>query len=88
VKMTGRTQAEVEAVALVTKKAAARTVRDQAIVAVEWRLQRYERQVAGNLATTDSAQTYQALLTYVQDLRDWPASPGFPDQTTMPKEPA
>lgn len=86
-KMTGRTQAEVDAVALAAKKAAARTARDQAIAAVDWRLQRYERQVAGNLATTDSAQTYQALLVYVQALRDWPASPGFPDQTTMPKEP-
>lgn len=67
--------------------AAARDERNNRIENVQWRIQRYQEQREAGITTTDSFATYQALLTYVQDLRDVPAQAGFPETIEWPKEP-
>lgn len=63
-----------------------RRARDTKIEAVEWRLSRYERQEKRGSGTTESPETYAALLAYVQALRDVPAQEGFPMIVTWPTE--
>jgi len=48
----------------------ARAQRDSLITAILWRAERYERQMAGNIPTNDTAAQYQAVLLYIQALRD------------------
>jgi len=61
--------------------------RDSAINGVWWRIQRYESQKNLGVATTETSTTYQSLLQYVEDLRNWPTTSGFPDTSTMPVAP-
>jgi hypothetical protein len=72
-----------------TDELAARVRRDRArrIVAVQWRVQRYEQQHALGRVPSETAETYAALLVYVQELRDVPQQPGFPATVTWPTEP-
>jgi len=63
-----------------------RAQRDGLIEAILWRAERYERQKAAGLPTTDTAAQYLEVLLYIQALRDitkqsdpnkieWPAAP-------------
>lgn len=61
------------------KAAEIRAERDRRIDAMRWRIERYQTQLAAGLPTTDTAEQYQAVLMYVQALRDIPEQAGFPD---------
>lgn len=61
-----------------------RAERDRRIDAVRWRIERYQTQKAADLPTTDTAEQYQALLIYVQALRDVPEQAGFPNIIEWP----
>ena len=61
-----------------------RRKRDSLIDKVEWRIQRYQQQIALGLETTDSAEVYAAVLAYVQELRDLPSQSGFPRDVVFP----
>lgn len=67
------------------KSSEARAERDRRIDAVRWRIERYQTQLAAGLETTDTAEQYQALLIYVQALRDVPVQEGFPDTIEWPE---
>ena len=58
------------------KKAAVRTVRDNYINDIEWRVSRYRDQVELGIPTADTHETYVAILQYMQYLRDYPESGG------------
>lgn len=62
-----------------------RAERDRRIDAARWRIERYQTQAAAGLETTDTAEQYQALLIYVQALRDVPEQEGFPDNIRWPE---
>lgn len=59
--------------------ASKRAERDRAIEAVIWRVQRYEQQKQLGIQTTDSESEYKKILQYIQNLRDLPENPNFPD---------
>lgn len=54
-----------------------RKFRDWAIKEIEWRPQRYEQQKKLGMETSDSEETYNNLIAYIQYLRDLPTVPGF-----------
>lgn len=56
-----------------------RAERDAAIEKVIWRVQRYDQQKSLQILTTDSEETYQNLLQYIQSLRDISKEPDFPN---------
>ena len=56
-----------------------RAERDAAIEKVIWRVQRYDQQKFLQILTTDSEETYQNLLLYIQSLRDISKEPDFPN---------
>lgn len=56
------------------KKEMVRTVRDQYINEIEWRVSRYRDQKELGMATTDDENTYIQILEYMQYLRDYPES--------------
>lgn len=58
------------------KAAEARAERDRLLDAIRWRIERYERQTAAGIDTTDTAETYHAILLYCQYLRDIPQGAG------------
>lgn len=62
-----------------------RAERDRRIDAVRWRIERYQTQTAAGLPTTDTAEQYQALLMYIQALRDVPEQEGFPYTIEWPE---
>lgn len=62
-----------------------RAERDRRIEAVRWRIERYQTQIAAGIDTTDTAEQYQALLMYIQALRDVPEQAGFPDTIEWPE---
>ena len=64
-----------------------RAERDAKIHAINWRLERYERQKAIGIATNDTDDWYKAALQYLQDLRDVPVQAGFPEHIQWPQEP-
>ncbi len=64
--------------------ASARQKRDGLITAIQWRLSRYENQVAQGIAPNDTADQYKAVLVYVQALRDLTKQAGFPATITWP----
>lgn len=66
------------------KAAEIRAERDRRIDAIRWRIERYQTQLAAGLETTDTAEQYQALLIYVQNLRDIPEQAGFPNIIEWP----
>lgn len=66
------------------KSAEIRAERDRRIDAIRWRIERYQTQLAAGLETTDTAEQYQALLMYVQALRDVPEQAGFPNIIEWP----
>ncbi len=64
--------------------AAARQKRDGLITAIQWRLSRYENQMAQGISPNDTADQYKAVLVYVQALRDLTKQAGFPATITWP----
>lgn len=56
-----------------------RAERDAAIEQVIWRVQRYDQQKSLQILTTDTEETYQNLLLYIQSLRDISKDPDFPN---------
>ncbi|MDD1695078.1 MAG: phage tail assembly chaperone [Methanoregula sp.] len=61
--------------------------RNARIAAIEWRAARYERQVAAGITTNDTAEQYQAVLVYIQALRDI-TKQADPTAITWPEVPA
>ncbi|WP_256583209.1 MULTISPECIES: phage tail assembly chaperone [Pseudomonas] len=64
-----------------------RSWRDAAIESVKWLVERHRGQSELGLSTTLGSDQYRELLTYVQELRDWPQSPGFPAVAGRPTVP-
>lgn len=62
-----------------------RSKRDSLIEEVEWRIQRHQQQSALGIETNDSAEAYQSILEYVQELRDITEQEGFPKEVTFPE---
>ena len=58
------------------RAAEARAERDRRIDAIRWRIERYQTQKEAKLETTESDETYIALLLYAQYLRDFPQQDG------------
>ena len=61
-----------------------RAERDRRIDAVRWRIERYQTQEAAGIETTETAEQYQALLMYIQALRNVPEQDGFPNNVVFP----
>ncbi len=59
--------------------------RNQLITAVEWRITRYNTQIALGITPTESDIT--PVLEYMQALRDLPENEGWPENIIWPKEP-
>ncbi|OCW20994.1 hypothetical protein C9382_11840 [Pseudomonas aylmerensis] len=53
-----------------------------------WLRERHRDQLEISRETTLSAEQFTELLEYMQDLRDWPQSPDFPDIEQRPVPPA
>lgn len=68
------------------KETEARAARDNELTSSLWVSQRYEQQVKINHSPEISENQYIELLAYHQELRDWPAQPGWPD-IDMPPAP-
>lgn len=67
--------------------AAERAWRDAEIQRVTPLRDRHRDEAEQGIETTLSASEYAALLVYIQALRDWPASPDFPDVAGRPEIP-
>lgn len=61
------------------KANAVRSIRSQYMAETLNKVERYDTQKAAGIETTDSAETYQNYLLYLQYLRDIPQSADFPD---------
>lgn len=70
----------------VSTEITARALRDSAISSSMWIAERHRGQVALGVETSIKPEQYTELLTYHQDLRDWPSQPGWPD-IDMPPAP-
>jgi hypothetical protein len=66
---------------------AARNWRDGEITRVDWVRDRHRDEVELGGATSITAERYTELLGYIQQLRDWPLSEGFPDASSRPDAP-
>lgn len=67
--------------------AAGRAWRDGAIESVKWMRERHRDEVDLGLGTRLSAVQFRELLEYLQSLRDWPLSDGFPAPESRPEPP-
>jgi len=83
-KLPGKTQAAVDAEALVALKASIRSDRDTRLQAAIGRRDRYRDQLELGNGTDDTAEAYAAILAYIQALRDVPEQAGFPQSVTWP----
>ena len=61
------------------KAANVRKQRDQYIDDIKWRVERYNSQKDLGIETTDDAETYRQILSYMQYLRDIPTQEEFLD---------
>ena len=61
------------------KAANVRKKRDQYIDDIKWRVERYNSQKDLGIETTDDAETYRQILSYMQYLRDIPTQEEFLD---------
>lgn len=64
-----------------------RAERNRRIKAVEWLKQRHSDELALNLTTTLTAEQYQALIEYIQALREVPQVTQDPFNPTWPEKP-
>ena len=65
-----------------------RRIRDQKLLDIQWRVDRYRAQADAGIPTNDSPQEYKRLLEYMQELRNIPQQSGFPKEIVWPEEPA
>jgi hypothetical protein len=68
-------------------EADARVWRDGGIESVRWLRERHREEVELGVPTTLTAEQYGELLMYVQALRDWPQTEGFPAVEQRPAIP-
>ena len=61
--------------------------RDTEIEAIKWLRERHRDELDLGLTPTITAQHFAQLLTYLQQLRDWPQSPDFPALEHRPVQP-
>lgn len=61
--------------------------RDTELQGVAWLRERHRDQTELGAGTTLTADQYSELLTYMQQLRDWPQSDSFPDASKRPVPP-
>ncbi|OPG73067.1 phage tail protein [Pseudomonas ogarae] len=66
--------------------AAERKWRDGQVSATEWLVTRHRDEQDMQVPTTLTADQFAQLLSYRQELRDWPLALDFPHQTGRPKE--
>ncbi|WP_270674519.1 MULTISPECIES: phage tail assembly chaperone [unclassified Aeromonas] len=64
----------------------ARMLRGEILSSTAWIIERHRDELEAGIATTLSAERYAELQAYRQQLRDWPAQPGWPD-IDMPPQP-
>ena len=64
-----------------------RAWRDAELSSVLWLRDRHRDQLDIGSDTTLSSEQFAELLLYMQALRDWPQSPGFPDTQHRPAPP-
>lgn len=67
---------------------AEREWRDAKLSSVIWLRERHRDQLEVNAVPTLTTEQFAELLAYMQTLRDWPQSPGFPDSEKRPSEPS
>lgn len=67
--------------------AVGRTWRNGVIESIKWLRERHRDEVDLGLGTTLSADRFIELLNYLQSLRDWPLSEGFPAPQSRPAPP-
>lgn len=65
-----------------------RVWRDAEIASLKWLVDRHREQCDIGIPTTISPEQFSQLLVYTQSLRDWPASPDFPQQKERPEAPS
>lgn len=64
-----------------------RAWRDAEITRIQWIRERYRDEQDLARPTSITADQFADLLDYLQQLRDWPAAPDFPDKLSRPKSP-
>lgn len=62
--------------------------RDSELLDLAWLRDRHRDQAEMGADTTLTAEQYAELLSYMQQLRDWPQSDSFPDTSKRPVPPA
>ncbi|MBC3494257.1 phage tail protein [Pseudomonas taiwanensis] len=62
--------------------------RDMQMESTEWLVSRHRDEQAMQLETTLTAEQFTEMLTYRQELRDWPSAAEFPDDQARPVPPA
>jgi len=67
---------------------AERSWRDGELAGLMWLRERHRDQLEISVDTTLTGEQFTELLHYMQDLRDWPQSPDFPDSEHRPVAPA
>ncbi|MHA6126293.1 tail fiber assembly protein [Pseudomonas fluorescens group sp. PF-1] len=77
----------IAAVKANTPEANARAWRDAEIVRVAWLRDRHRDELELGEETTVTAEQYSELLTYIRNLREWPATVGFPVDDSRPLVP-
>ncbi|WP_248769641.1 phage tail assembly chaperone [Pseudomonas sp. MWU12-2345] len=78
---------ELQVGAVDQNAAAERTWRDKEMAALIWLRDRHRDQLEIGGETGLTAEQFAELLVYMQALRDWPQSPGFPDSQARPPAP-
>lgn len=68
--------------------AAERSCRDKELARVAWLRDRHRDQMEISMASTLSSEQFVQLLVYMQALRDWPQSVGFPELSSRPVAPS
>ena len=58
--------------------------RDAELASLTWQRDRHRDEVELGLPPTMPVPEFRSLLQYMQDLRDWPQSPSFPDPQYRP----
>ncbi|SDE71043.1 phage tail assembly chaperone [Pseudomonas extremaustralis] len=65
-----------------------RSWRDAVIESVKWVRERHRDEIDIGGKTTITGDMFSELLTFIQELRDWPKSSEFPLEAGRPKPPA
>ncbi|BCX67973.1 phage tail assembly chaperone [Pseudomonas izuensis] len=64
-----------------------RAWRDAEILRVQWLRDRHRDELDLNRPTSITPEQFVKLLSYLQELRDWPVQPGFPVEENRPEIP-